>query len=77
VAGANRRRGSEARRRRALDELRRVFTDDEIVELVALISFVIVGGQTFGAVLGIEPSSAEYALAYEERLEQSMGSARR
>ena len=58
------------------DELRRCFTDEELVELVALISFVVVGGQTFGAVLGIEPASAEYVLAYEEWLEQSMASAR-
>jgi alkylhydroperoxidase family enzyme len=57
------------------DELHRCFTDDEIVELVALISFVVVGGQTFGAVLGIEPPSAEYVLAYEEWLEERMTSA--
>jgi alkylhydroperoxidase family enzyme len=54
------------------DELRRHFTEQEIVELVATISFVVVGGQTFGAVLGIESASAEYALVYEQWIEQNM-----
>jgi uncharacterized protein YciW len=58
------------------DELRRCFTDEELVELVALISFVVVGGQTFGAALRLDPASAEYVLAYEEWLEQSMTAAR-
>lgn len=58
------------------DELRLHFTDAEIVELVATISFVVVGGQTFGAVLGIESASAEYALAYEQWVEESMAAAR-
>jgi alkylhydroperoxidase family enzyme len=53
-------------------ELRRLFTDQEIVELVATISFVVVGGQTFGAVMGIESASAEYALVYEEWLDKEM-----
>ena len=57
------------------DELRAHFTEPEIVELVAMISFVVVGGQTFGAVLGIESASAEYALAYEQWLEESMAGA--
>jgi alkylhydroperoxidase family enzyme len=54
------------------DELRLLFTDDEIVELVAHISFVVVGGQTFGAVMGIESASAEYALVYEQWVEENM-----
>jgi alkylhydroperoxidase family enzyme len=58
------------------DELQRCFTDEELVELVALISFVVVGGQTFGAALRLDPASAEYVLAYEEWLEQSMTAAR-
>jgi alkylhydroperoxidase family enzyme len=56
------------------DELRRHFTDQEIVELVATISFVVVGGQTFGAVMGIESASAEYALVYEQWVEDNMAS---
>ncbi len=54
------------------EELRLRFTDREIVELVAMISFVVVGGQTFGAALGIESASAEYALAYEQWVEDNM-----
>lgn len=57
------------------EELRAHFTEAEIVELVAMISFVVVGGQTFGAVLGIESASGEYALAYEQWLEESMAGA--
>jgi alkylhydroperoxidase family enzyme len=58
------------------DELRSLFSDDEIVELVAHISFVLVGGQTFGAVLGIEPASAEYAMIYEDWVEQTIAASR-
>jgi alkylhydroperoxidase family enzyme len=54
------------------EELRLHFTDEEIVELVATISFVVVGGQTFGAVMGIESASAEYALVYEQWVEENM-----
>jgi alkylhydroperoxidase family enzyme len=54
------------------EELRLHFTDEEIVELVATISFVVVGGQTFGAVMGIESASAEYALVYEHWVEENM-----
>jgi alkylhydroperoxidase family enzyme len=57
-------------------ELERHFTDEELVELVAMISFVVVGGQTFGAVLGIESASAEYALVYEQWLEDELGTTR-
>jgi alkylhydroperoxidase family enzyme len=53
-------------------ELRRHFSTEELVELVALISFVVVGGQTFGAVMAIEPASAEYAMAYETWLADEM-----
>ena len=54
------------------EELHQHFTDEEIVELVATISFVVVGGQTFGAVMGIEAASAEYALVYEQWIEDNM-----
>ena len=57
------------------DELRALFTPQEIVELVATISFVVVGGQTFGAVMGIESASAEYAMLYEQQVEDNMAAA--
>jgi alkylhydroperoxidase family enzyme len=53
-------------------ELHEHFSADEIVELVALIAFVVIGGQTFGAVMGIAPASAEYAMAYETWLSGEM-----
>jgi hypothetical protein len=58
------------------DELREHFADEQIVELVALISFVVVGGQTFGAAMAIEPASAEYAMTYETWLADEMALAR-
>jgi alkylhydroperoxidase family enzyme len=54
------------------EELHRHFTDQEIVELVAQISFVVIGGQTFGTVMGIESASPEYALVYEQWVEDNM-----
>lgn len=58
------------------DELRRYFSDAEIVELVALISFVVIGGQTFGSVMAIGAASAEFAMAYETWLGEEMARAR-
>lgn len=54
------------------DELRRHFSEEEIVELVAMVAFVAIGGQTFGAATGIEPASDEYARVYEHWLADSM-----
>jgi alkylhydroperoxidase family enzyme len=47
------------------DVLREEFSEEEILELVAFICFVAIAGQTFGAVLGLEPASAEEAAAYQ------------
>lgn len=43
---------------RQLDELRRCFTNAELVELVAFMGFMWAGG-AFGAIMGVKPS-AEY-----------------
>ena len=42
---------------RTFDVLREEFTEDEIVELIAFISFVCVGGQTFGNLMDVEPAT--------------------
>jgi AhpD family alkylhydroperoxidase len=47
------------------DLLREEFTEEEILELVAFICFVAIAGQMFGAVLRLEPASAEEAAAYQ------------
>lgn len=47
------------------DVLREDFTDEEIVELIAYICMVCIAGQMFGAVMGLEPASAEEADAYQ------------
>jgi len=46
------------------DVLREDFSDDEIVELVAWICIVAIGGQLFGAVMGLEAADPEEAAAY-------------
>jgi alkylhydroperoxidase family enzyme len=56
-------------------ELREHFSDEEIVELVATACFVIMGGQTFGNVMGIESASDEDALAYEQWREDRLAGA--
>jgi len=53
-------------------ELREHFSAEEIVELVATACFVIMGGQTFGNVMGIESASDEDALAYEQWREDQL-----
>jgi alkylhydroperoxidase family enzyme len=58
------------------DELHATFSEAEIVELVATISFLLVGAQTFGAVMGIESASDEYALQYAQWLEDELAAAR-
>ena len=42
----------------AFDVLREEFTDDQIVELVAWICFILIGNQTFGAVMRL-PAATE------------------
>lgn len=49
---------------KTFDVLREEFTEDEIVELIALICFVCVGAQTFGSVMGVEPATDEEREAY-------------
>jgi alkylhydroperoxidase family enzyme len=48
-----------------VDRLRPHFTEEEIVELVAWTCMVCIGGQRFGAVLGLESASAAEAVRYE------------
>jgi alkylhydroperoxidase family enzyme len=50
------------------DVLREEFSEEEIVELVAWICLVSIAGQMFGAVLGLEPASAEEAAEYQQAL---------
>ncbi len=52
------------------DVLREDFSEEEIVELVAFICFVAIGGQMFGAVMGLEPSSPDEAAAYQAELQR-------
>jgi alkylhydroperoxidase family enzyme len=47
------------------DVLREEFTEEEIVELVAFICFVAIGGQLFGATLKLEAAAPEEAAAYQ------------
>jgi alkylhydroperoxidase family enzyme len=47
------------------DVLREEFSEDEIVELVAFIAFIAIGGQLFGAALKLEPAPAEEVEAYQ------------
>ncbi|HEX5191992.1 MAG TPA: hypothetical protein VFW09_04255 [Solirubrobacteraceae bacterium] len=47
------------------DELRELFDEDEIIELVAFICLVAIAGQMFGAVIGLEASSPEEAAEYQ------------
>jgi alkylhydroperoxidase family enzyme len=53
-------------------ELRGHFADDELVELVALICLNSVAGQMFGSVMGVEAADAEYALQYEQWVEDNV-----
>lgn len=48
--------------------LREEFTDEEIVELVAYICFISIGGQMFGAVMGLEAADPDEADAYQAAL---------
>jgi alkylhydroperoxidase family enzyme len=45
--------------------LREEFSDEEIVELIAWTCIVVIGGQKFGAALGLEPASPEEADRYQ------------
>ena len=56
-------------------ELRVHFTDEELVELVAMICMVSVSGQTFGAVMGIDAANEEYTMQYERWVADSMAEA--
>src|SRR5206468_1897119 len=47
------------------DQLRAEFDDEEIVELVAWIAYLVIGGQTFGAVMGLEPAEPGEAEWYQ------------
>ena len=47
------------------DVLREDFSEEEIVELVAFVCFIAIGGQLFGATLKLEPASAEEIAAYQ------------
>jgi alkylhydroperoxidase family enzyme len=44
--------------------LREEFSEEEIVELLALICIVCIGGQTFGSVTGVEASDEQEAEGY-------------
>lgn len=55
------------------DTLREEFDEDEIVELVAYICLVSIGGQMFGAVMGLEEADPEEAAAYQETLNELGG----
>jgi alkylhydroperoxidase family enzyme len=44
--------------------LREEFSEEEIVELLALICIICVGGQTFGSVTGVEAATEEEAEGY-------------
>lgn len=46
------------------DTLREEFTDEEIVELAAWTCIVVIGGQKFGAALGLEPAHPDEAAWY-------------
>jgi alkylhydroperoxidase family enzyme len=56
-------------------ELRQHFTEEELVELVALICMVSVSGQTFGAVMRVGAANAAYAEQYEQWRDTSMAAA--
>jgi alkylhydroperoxidase family enzyme len=56
--------------------LREEFDEQEIVELLALICIVCIGGQTFGAVIGAEPASEAEAAAYRVRRAERVAAAR-
>jgi alkylhydroperoxidase family enzyme len=56
------------------DVLREEFSEEEIVELVAYICFVSIGGQMFGAVMGLEAAPPEEAAAYQAALAEHAGS---
>jgi alkylhydroperoxidase family enzyme len=45
--------------------LREEFSDEEIVELLAWICLVVLGGQMFGAALGLEAASPDEAARYQ------------
>jgi alkylhydroperoxidase family enzyme len=47
------------------DRLREEFGDEEIVELVAWIAYIVIGGQTFGAVMRLERADADEADWYQ------------
>jgi alkylhydroperoxidase family enzyme len=52
---------------KTIDVLREEFDEDEIVELLALICFVCIGGQTFGSVIGVEAASEAEQVAYRQQ----------
>jgi alkylhydroperoxidase family enzyme len=51
-----------------VDVLRETFSEEEIVELVAFICLVSIGGQMFGAVMGLEPAPPDEAAGYQDVL---------
>ncbi|MHB1539661.1 MAG: carboxymuconolactone decarboxylase family protein [Solirubrobacteraceae bacterium] len=50
------------------DVLREDFSEEEIVELVAWITLVAIGGQLFGATMGLEEAGEQEAAAYSSAL---------
>ena len=50
------------------DVLREEFSEAEIVELVAFICLIAISGQMFGAVMGLEATSTEEAVEYQNVL---------
>jgi alkylhydroperoxidase family enzyme len=47
------------------EQLRAEFDEEEIVELVAWVAYLVIGGQTFGAVMGLEPAEPGEAEWYQ------------
>ena len=58
------------------DQLRTVFDDEAIVELVAWIAYLVIGGQTFGAVMGLEPAQPGEAEWYQRNVVRADQAAR-
>jgi alkylhydroperoxidase family enzyme len=50
------------------DDLRKHFSEEEIVELVSFICLVAIAGQMFGSVMGLEAADAGEAGAYQATL---------
>jgi hypothetical protein len=59
-----------------IDVLREAFSDEEIVELVAFTCIVAIGGQMFGAVMGLEAAPPDEAAGYQDVLLRQQDRAR-